>query len=141
MWNKKKLAGILVQTVENATVVGIGLNVNARQNDYENVWQLAISIYQITGKILDRNLVATVLYLELEKWYNAFVKSPVQVYDHWTKLAQITGKMLRFESSDGQMKSMTAQGIDENGFLWGYDPQGDKIVICSGELLSIDGRD
>lgn len=140
LWQNGKLAGILVQNIENVAVVGIGLNVNATNKDFTNVGQLAISIQQITGNTQSRNEVAAVLYLQMEKWYNAFIKDPNGVHDQWLELARIIGKKLVYESLDGQKKSIIAEGLDENGFLWGYDSKGEKIVVLSGDMISVDGR-
>lgn len=64
MFENKKLAGILIETVsinknETAVVMGVGLNVNLKnENQIDQPWT---SLYQIVKKEQDRNHLATYL--------------------------------------------------------------------------------
>ena len=135
LWNDRKLAGILVQTEGSVVVAGIGLNVNACSSDLGKGDLGATSLRLITGRIFDRNRVAAELYLQVEKWYNAYEIDPQKVHAAWIERADIVGKKLTITELDGVRRTLRITGLDENGFLCGRDSTDACVVIKAAERI------
>lgn len=124
MLNERKVAGILVQTADDALIAGIGINVN-QQRFPSDLGEIATSLYLETGQTFDlETLLQRVIVLCL----------------HYTKLprAEI---IRRFESSSsyGRGKAVEVEGIlgvtmglDENGFLRVRTSSGVQTVTAGG---------
>ena len=73
LYRGKKLCGILTELRERSIIVGIGINVNSRTEDFgEDLRDTVTSIYEITGKKTDMELLERAvigeLALQFEDW-------------------------------------------------------------------------
>jgi BirA family biotin operon repressor/biotin-[acetyl-CoA-carboxylase] ligase len=66
----RKAAGLLVEAVDGALIIGIGLNVNQIEEDFpDELRGVATSLRLVCGKRLDRVAVLATLLETLEEWY------------------------------------------------------------------------
>jgi BirA family biotin operon repressor/biotin-[acetyl-CoA-carboxylase] ligase len=84
----KKVAGILVETrtgKDPFAVVGIGVNVNQRRDDFpEELQDRAASLAMFAGVLFDRNAVASELISQLGKAERLMRESPEKLLSSWT---------------------------------------------------------
>lgn len=79
-WNDKKIAGILIenslsgQHIEH-TIVGIGLNVN--EKNFPSVLPNPVSLSQVVGFDIDRELLFTSLHIEILRLYDAMERGEI----------------------------------------------------------------
>ncbi len=77
-WNNKKIAGILIEndllgdSIDNS-VIGIGLNIN--EKEFPDELPNPVSLFQITGKEYDREVLLDIFITEFSKLYSEMQKS------------------------------------------------------------------
>jgi BirA family transcriptional regulator, biotin operon repressor / biotin---[acetyl-CoA-carboxylase] ligase len=65
-----KLAGILVEATSQFAVLGIGLNVRQRPDDFSDEWRArALSVEMITGSGIEREALAAAILSQLDRLY------------------------------------------------------------------------
>jgi BirA family transcriptional regulator, biotin operon repressor / biotin---[acetyl-CoA-carboxylase] ligase len=130
--NEKKLAGILVQTADNAVIAGIGVNVNQSAFPAE-LRSIATSIFLETGKwhskgeLLDRIVMESLRYAGMlaDRGKGAILR------EFETRSSCVCGKSVDVESSDRIVTGVT-EGLDENGFLLVRTPDGIETIVAGG---------
>ncbi len=118
VWKEKyKLAGFLIETKQIDKqwqwVIGLGLNVKMPENHQVN--QLWTDLYQMAGKIYDRNqLVATILddFIDILKNKNYQINQEV-----WKKYDVLFQKPVILQFSNQSSLEGIAMGISEHGAL------------------------
>lgn len=127
IYDGKKLGGILTQSVTRGNistiVCGIGLNLNSRVSDIEDENNKAISVFEITGKQTDIDILIKVLCESFEHYFDEFQKNPQEIIDEWQKNSNILNKKVFFE----------ANGINKKGFIKGLNAKGHLIIISNGQ--------
>jgi BirA family transcriptional regulator, biotin operon repressor / biotin---[acetyl-CoA-carboxylase] ligase len=134
LYQGRKLAGVLLQDFGDAVVAGIGLNVNANEQDFGKAAGIAVSIRSITGDSIDRNRTAALLYAHLERWYNAFLFDRQYVIARWLELSNAIGKRVEWTRENGTVTHLRVTGLDEEGFLVGTTDSGEIQRAISGDV-------
>ncbi len=123
MISEKKFGGILTEIKAEMdrisyAVVGIGINVNIKAEEMtDEIMQHATSIRIETGQKQSRNIIATDVLKEMDKWYSIFLKKGKGlILEEWLRLSSTIGKVVKAVAGD-KIFYGTAQGIDENGML------------------------
>ncbi len=102
-----KIAGVLVEQKENAVVVGIGINVN---NNTSQLPEGASSLYLVTGKIHDRNIVIANFLKEydfsISHWKNEGFN---YIRELWLQYSSLKGQAVKVE-----VDSRFVEGIAED---------------------------
>ncbi len=131
----KKVSGILSEAYAEAdrvnfVVLGIGLNVNTRKEDFpEDIRNLATSLLIETGKEFSRNELVKRILEEFEGIYFLLKESPQQLLSKWCSYAKVEGKMVEVESF-GELIEGVVQGIDEDGALLVKTQKGIKKILA-----------
>jgi len=120
LFNDKKLAGILIETVPRKTscsvIIGIGLNVNLQSDETKKIDQPWTSLSQITHTQHDRNLIAASLLNALCDVLPEFEKNGLLNFmDDWKKHDALFGK--HCDNTGAQKKSGIVVGINLSGEL------------------------
>ncbi len=88
LFKNKKLAGILVETSRSRNlishaVLGIGLNVNQKQEDFTpELRDQAISLQMVTNQVIDRLMLLSDLLVLLEKNYFLLIRKKIDFTIH-----------------------------------------------------------
>jgi BirA family biotin operon repressor/biotin-[acetyl-CoA-carboxylase] ligase len=131
----KKVCGILSEAYAEAdkvnfVVLGIGLNVNTKKEDFpEELRDSATSLLIETGKEFSRNHLVKEILQELEGVYFLLKENPGEVLSKWCSYAKVEGKMVEVESF-GELIEGVAEGIDEEGALLVKTERGIKRVVA-----------
>lgn len=101
----RKIAGILVERSAGA-VIGIGLNVNLRPEDFPEVLRSSAgSLSEVVGTPLDRSEVARQLIRRLDAAYElGFTSGPTPLDESWRARLEWVGRTVRLESAHGQVR-------------------------------------
>ena len=139
----KKCGGILVESSspvasneESFVVVGIGLNVNSRLDDFplelrETVTSLLIqttkcySIEDIFAQLHDSLL--SFLKIQEEQGFGV-------ILDEWRKRDVLYGKEMQWLTTEKQVITGTGLGPDDSGQLLVRDREGNRHMILSGDV-------
>ncbi len=138
--NGKKLAGILTEIstemdAVNYIVVGLGLNVNTRfENFPQEIKKSATSILIETGNRAPRiKLIQKCLKL-YEQYYDMFKKNNFEpIMNRWRELADIIGKQIKVDVI-GKTHIGEVVDVDNDGVLILKDDQGMLQRIFSGDV-------
>jgi len=144
VYNGKKIAGILTEISSeieriNHLVVGIGVNVNHEENDFENasVDPLRIKATSLkieSGRKINRIKTLQEILKETEKWYNIYIESGFEIItEEWKNNSVTIGKDV-IVYTDNEEISGRALDIDEIGALILRDNEGKERKIVAGDV-------
>lgn len=130
-----KVCGILVEHRNGRTVLGIGLNVHQRQEDFpDDLIHRAGSLESITGKTWDRFELLRAILMRLDQKVILLESGGfARVRDAWAEACDIVGKSIRRDGVEGRVR-----GLDENGALIVDTPAGEQVIL-SGEIEIVTG--
>lgn len=128
-WKNRKLGGVLIETSNPWTIVGIGLNIN--QTRFPDSLPNPVSLKQITGKDQDPKAISLEiihgLNQQLSEWNHNGFDSLLKAYR-----GQLFGKGNSFSvRENGKEKIIRILDIDENGGLI-IEEQGEKRTVVTG---------
>ena len=115
--DRRKVAGVLVEARQGETgrelVLGIGINVNARQSAMpEDIAQLATSLSETAGQDIDRLELARTLLQELDRWYQVKLDQDSEAINRrWRELSATLGQRIELEE-DGRRYEGTVIDVD-----------------------------
>lgn len=134
--NEKKVAGILIEMVDNAVIIGIGINLNITEFPAELI-NTATSIFLETKKRFDKMMIYNDLCRELDYAYELLRKDKVnEILQKWRNYTVMFGKTVSIETSD---RVITGRVIDigANGALILSLPDGKIEKVMAGECRII----
>lgn len=121
--NGKKVCGTLLEISAETdmvkfVIVGIGLNVNMKENDLtDDIKDRATSLFMETKKVYDRAYVCGQFLNNFEKYYEIFKKyGGGEICRLWEKKANIKGKFIEVNQM-GEIVKGISEGIDSTGAL------------------------
>jgi BirA family biotin operon repressor/biotin-[acetyl-CoA-carboxylase] ligase len=131
----KKVCGVLVEARQGRIVVGIGINVHHRAEDFpEGLRARATSIEAATGIHVDRGELLRDVLTRLDERVVAIRGGHIdQVFNEWAELCGVVGRRLRCASCEG-----IVQFIDTDGALVIASAEGPKRVML-GEIVELEG--
>ncbi|KTD24358.1 biotin-[acetylCoA carboxylase] holoenzyme synthetase and biotin operon repressor [Legionella lansingensis] len=138
LWNNKKLCGILIEVIAETNgcaqvIIGIGLNVNTPTHELPILEKPWCSLYEITGKYYDRNLLLANLVYQLHKHLDNFLsKGFAEFSNAWQKADYLYDKHITVSQAAGVMRGK-AYGVNELGQLCLKDEQGNFHYLSSGD--------
>ncbi len=141
MVHDKKIAGILaeVDSDRNVVILGIGVNVNVRDDDMESAHlvQSATSMLIKGGRTFDIESVRECLISDLERRMNSVtLNGTSHVADTWARYDWLAGSSIELHSSNGTVRGRYT-GLDERGRLRLLDGQGRKRFFWAGDVEKI----
>lgn len=142
--DRKKICGVLAESVTTGGafvgVVGIGLNVN-RKNDYgEDRGYIATSIRNVldSDDAIDRHDVAQVLLRNMNELYDALNRGESIMPEWREKLIGLgtSVEVTMASTQDGEVIAGIAEDVDEFGRLLIRQPDGVTRAVAAGEVTT-----
>ena len=140
LWQKRKLAGILIELYGEAhnvcqAIIGVGLNVNMPQKLSREIEQPWCDIAQITKDIPQKNRLAGLLLNKLLTTLAGFQKNGLKPFiKKWHELDIAYGKKVTIVTSQQQKISGIGCGVNDKGYFLLKD-HSDKIqAFAVGEV-------
>jgi len=138
---KKKLCGILTEMLMegesgsiNYVIIGIGLNVNEKSEDFpENLRHIATSLYEQTGTLYKRSLLAAEIIHELDMLRAGWPGEKSVYLKSYRENSVTVGKEIQILSGDSQC-SATALSIGDDFSLDVKQQDGTIKNLSSGEI-------
>lgn len=137
-WHNKKLCGSLIEILaeSNGTIqviIGIGLNVNTDTQQHPLPDKPWCSLYEITQRYFDRNVLIAKLLNNLERYLNKFTNNDLNAFmDEWNQSDYLAGKQIKVTQATGTLTG-TALGINQIGQLIMSDESGTTHSLSSGD--------
>ncbi|MCR2820217.1 biotin--[acetyl-CoA-carboxylase] ligase [Lederbergia panacisoli] len=140
LYKGKKLTGILTELQGEADkvnflVIGIGMNVNQRTEDFpENVKEIATSLEIETGLAVSKTKVIQKILTYFEKYYELYMEegfAPLKIM--WESYAAGIGKAIIARTLTGEISGV-ALGITDEGILKVEDKEGKVHHIYSADI-------
>lgn len=133
----KKVCGILVESRAQGNrvdyaIIGIGVNVNLRPDDFPGILPIATSLSRELGKEVARLSLIRCLLLEIERLYLA-LPAGESIYEEWQDRLVTLGKRVRVESG-GTVQEGIAESVDRDGSLLLRHPDGSLTRIVAGDV-------
>lgn len=138
--DRKKISGVLGESLGEMGILGIGLNVNVTAEDLApfraNPFP-ATSLLCETGTVHDLEAVLASLLASLFRWHATYLREgflPLQ--QRWERHCAFLGKPVTVRTDEGDVRA-TCLGIDENGALVLSTERGERRHVHAGELVSL----
>ena len=132
MIHRKKISGILIETIDIegqvGIVIGIGINVHMSREDGKDIDQSWVTLDEASRDINDRNLLVAMLLNELFKFIKVFPKEGFKAFKS------------KFESLDllnGKVCKVTSDDTDKVVEVIGVSDSGELLVKENSEYLSL----
>jgi BirA family biotin operon repressor/biotin-[acetyl-CoA-carboxylase] ligase len=145
--NGRKIAGILTEAVTDMDgieyiIIGIGLNVNQRVEDFPEEFRDAVtSTREEVKHPVSRVKLLQELLLQLEKRYRQLTGGEFSlILERFRELSVVIGRDIKLDSVNG-VTAGRAIDIDNNGFLTVRDVMGNIHNVMSGEIFLKAPRD
>ena len=129
---KKKIAGILIETIDInnqvGVVIGIGINVHMSEEEGKEIDQSWISLDQVTDSIIDRNEIIGDIVNKVFQLTTVFTDEGFKPYK------------LDYESLDvltGKKCNINIEGIDKTIEVLGVNDKGEMLVKDGSENLTL----
>ena len=142
----KKVCGILAEMSASERggvdfiVVGIGINVNIRKNDFdESVRDMATSLAEEAGHDISRLDLTAKLFDRFDDLYTRLLTSGFgSIKDAWLSYCDMVGKQARVIFNNG-IESGKVLGIDDFGALVISDKNGKTKRVIAGDASVVKG--
>ena len=138
IWNEKKLCGILTELLlrdghPDGLVVGIGINVNHRPEDFPpELRATATSLSMELGHPVDMEELTRALILALDRLYADFPSQKEDYLRRYRAQCLTVGRPVRL-ITPAQTREAVALGIDEDFRLLVELPDGTREAVRAGE--------
>jgi BirA family biotin operon repressor/biotin-[acetyl-CoA-carboxylase] ligase len=130
----KKIAGMIVETMKDAAVIGIGLNVNW-MNLPDEIAETATSVAIESGCQVDIDHVLKALLADLDIAYGVYrARGFSRTLQDWRQLESTTGHEVIVETNGDSVRGL-AVDIDEHGSLVIELPTGERRSIQAATLV------
>ena len=138
--NGAKISGILAESyMENNSIkgiaLGLGLNVNLKQETIKQIDQKAVSISILKHQNYDCEKIVRKICDTFFENYNEFIqKGFCFIEKEYTEKCFFLGKNIKI-SENGEKKEYFALSIDEKGFLTVKNELNNEVKILTGDIL------
>ncbi|HIQ07476.1 MAG TPA: biotin--[acetyl-CoA-carboxylase] ligase [Thiotrichaceae bacterium] len=130
--NKRKLAGILIETTQNLRRIVIGIGINVEQREFGAVLK-ATSLALELSQTINRNSLISDLIVNLFKLLSKFPSvSYHDVLIAWNRWDMLKGKEVDVHSQSEQLTGL-AMGINSQGEL--------QLLLKNGDNISVNAAD
>jgi BirA family biotin operon repressor/biotin-[acetyl-CoA-carboxylase] ligase len=145
----RKLGGVLVEAPVISgrlayVILGIGVNLNVHAAELTTALggnaEGAVSLHEVLGREVDRNVFAAALLSRLEKWHHTFLtRGPDAVRAAWLARDALHGRRLEART-EGAICVGWSRGIDSDGSLILEDDAGQSRHIFAGAVRVLDNK-
>jgi BirA family transcriptional regulator, biotin operon repressor / biotin---[acetyl-CoA-carboxylase] ligase len=138
--NDSKLAGILAEQSGDAIVVGVGINVRARQQDLPIA--TAISLELLGAGDVDRSQLLAAVLGEIERWYRRWTGARPGDADScglrqaYLRLSATAGRPVQVQLPGGRLLTGIARDVDAVGRLL-VESAGGLIAVSAGDVIHV----
>jgi BirA family biotin operon repressor/biotin-[acetyl-CoA-carboxylase] ligase len=138
--NEGKLAGILAEQAGGAIVVGIGINVRARQQDLPV--PTATSLELLGAADVDRSELLAAVLGDLERWYRRWTGTPAGDADGcglrqaYLRLSATVGRPVQVYLPGGQVLAGMGHDVDATGRLLVRSAAG-LVAVSAGDVVHV----
>lgn len=135
-----KISGILAETyMENneikAVILGLGLNVNLKQQTIDTIDQKATSLSVLTGKNYDCELLTRKICDLFFSEYDLFVEKGFDfIKEDYIQRCDFLGKNISIRENN-ETRQYLAKAIDDEGLLIAIDEFNNECRIITGDVL------
>lgn len=144
VWEKKKLGGILTESVfrekgPGFAVVGVGVNVNQEEADFpDELKGAATSLLLITGRPASREHLLGCLCRTLDSWYNRLVRGgkDIVIRGYEERMPFSPGTRVRVSTAHGDISGIY-RGLAEEGRLR-VERAGRPLAVSFEEIQGLD---
>ena len=141
--NKRKCGGILVesssiscQEKDSFVIVGIGLNVNTKLDQFQlKLQNKATSLHIISGEFYDLHDLYRIIHNSLlDHIHTHETKGFSYIRQEWSKRDVLFGREMQWLTVEKKIVTARGLGLDENGQLLAKDKNGKIHEILSGDV-------
>jgi BirA family biotin operon repressor/biotin-[acetyl-CoA-carboxylase] ligase len=130
----KKVAGVLVEKTPDAAIVGVGINVLARQTPFPSTLN-ATTLQDETGLAIDRIGLLNRFFSELDEQLKTYAtRGWAALADNYLSLCETIGQPVKWEDETGTISGI-AETLDHDGTLL-LRTVGGLIKIRSGDIVN-----
>jgi BirA family biotin operon repressor/biotin-[acetyl-CoA-carboxylase] ligase len=140
----KKVGGLLTEMSAEQdrirhVVLGIGLDVNMKLDALPDDIQLLTTTLAVeTGNKVNRTSLLRQILIELERWYEAFLRNDADVLKEWERLNMTLGNRVAVSGHGGTLEGR-AQAIDGEGRLIIKLDDGTSRTVAAGDVTILKG--
>lgn len=138
LWYDKKICGSLIEIIAESNsniqiIIGIGLNVNTETQNHSIPDRPWGSLYEITKRHYDRNVLTARLIVNLEQYLIQFLENDLNFFmEEWNKMDYLAGKNITVAQPSHTISGV-ACGINSLGHLKLKDQSGSIHFLSSGD--------
>jgi BirA family biotin operon repressor/biotin-[acetyl-CoA-carboxylase] ligase len=139
LWQKRKLAGVLIEIASEAygvsnAVIGVGLNVAMPTHAGTLISQPWVDLCEITNELPDRNRLAGLLINNLVQSLGVFRQKGIKAFmQKWQRLDICMNQPVCVITPNNKVYGI-AKGVDANGRLRLENEAGKILTFSSGEI-------
>jgi BirA family transcriptional regulator, biotin operon repressor / biotin---[acetyl-CoA-carboxylase] ligase len=133
MLDNRKVAGIIVQLVENRAIAGIGINVNHTEFP-EDLAPLATSLRLHAGREISREDLLFPLIHAIDSVIQDDAETILRLFAHAS--SYVAGRRVSVDQPDGDIIGTTA-GLDPAGYLMVRRDDGSEVKIVAGGVRAL----
>jgi BirA family biotin operon repressor/biotin-[acetyl-CoA-carboxylase] ligase len=141
----RKAGGILCESgtstgLGSFQAIGLGINVNGTQGDFpKELRDIATSLRQETGNIIDRNRLMAQLLSEMESCLDEFLSRGSQpIALAYRQRCTTIGKTVKAVLADGKEYIGVAENIDQDGSLILVEKPSERSAVTARQLRAAD---
>jgi len=133
----KKVCGILTESEVKGNrvdyaIIGIGINISLRAADFAEIFTMATSLNEESGRKVSRVDVVRHLLVEIERLYLTLPDGE-SIYEAWRDRLVTLGKRIYVESGSNVIEGM-AESVDRSGALMLRRVDGSSTRIVAGDV-------
>lgn len=134
----RKLAGVLAESTDQMVVIGMGLNVNMRAEDFpEDLRLTATSLLLEIGQPVDRARLLSEMLGAAEQAYNDLLHRPEKVMAEYRDVCHTLGKRVQIDLIGQDPLEGLAETIAPDGALCLRRADGRLIEIRAGDVVHL----
>jgi BirA family biotin operon repressor/biotin-[acetyl-CoA-carboxylase] ligase len=133
----RKLAGVLVERVEDMAVIGVGLNVSLRVDELPVPTATSVAL---AGGVADRESLAKELLRALARRLDAWTAvggAPEPVLAVYREICDTIGRDVEIALPEGGRMVGTAESVDAGGRLVVRDRGGESRTLSAGDVVHV----
>jgi BirA family biotin operon repressor/biotin-[acetyl-CoA-carboxylase] ligase len=138
---ERKLAGILAEVADSAVVLGIGLNVTTRAEEFAGLASGSAleptSLALLDARTTDRETLLKAHLRALSRAYTSWRSDPGSVAPLYRSICATIGRQVRLELPGGAIVVGTATDVDDDGRLQVADGDGHVTAFAAGDVVHL----
>jgi BirA family transcriptional regulator, biotin operon repressor / biotin---[acetyl-CoA-carboxylase] ligase len=137
---ERKVAGILAEVAGDAVVIGIGLNVTTRAEEFAGLPPASLdptSLALAGARTTDRETVLKAQLRAFSRAYAAWRSDPGSVAPLYRSVCRTLGRNVRLELPGGRTVPGVATDVDDQGRLVLSDPAGVAHAFAAGDVVHL----